>query len=366
MLDNAAIAELLSLEAEKSDYPLKRAYRRASRKALLWEIEASELVQAGRSLIELSGIGPYIEKRILRWMDAKPTILEIPVIRKGFLTLTQARAALKKQPKWLKSIRGDLQMHTIWSDGSASIAEMARAASERSYQFLAITDHSKGLKIAGGIDEAQLQKQSAEIKALNRKFVCGGTNLTLLRSIELNLNPAGQGDMSSASLRTLDLVLGCFHSSLRRNADQTPRYLAALRNPDIQILGHPRGRIYNFREGLLADWQTVFSSAADLGKAVEIDGYPDRQDLNIELLRLAKSTGVRISLGTDSHGPTQLGFMEFCAAAALIAEIPAERILNCMDKDALCGWVDDLRSKTQPSVMPRKKTKIRLLKKCNR
>src|ERR1700730_3626015 len=216
----------------------------------------------------------------------------------------------------------------------------------------------KRLKIAGGIDEAQLQEQSAAIKALNLQFVRSGTNLTVLRSIELNLNPDGQGDMESASLRRLDLFLGCFHSSLRKKADQTPRYLAALRNPDIQILGHPRSRIYNFREGLQADWQTVFSTAADLGKAVEIDGYPDRQDLNIELLRIARSTGVRISLGTDSHGPAQLRFMDFCAAAALIAGIPAASILNYMDKDALCGWVDDLRSKIRPSAMPRNKRKL--------
>src|SRR5438270_13820593 len=107
----------------------------------------------------------------------------------------------------------------------------------------------------------------------------------------MNLNPLGEGDMEPATLRSLDLVLGSFHSALRRKEDQTERYLAALRNPSIHILGHPRGRIYNFRLGLSADWARVFALAAQLDKAVEIDCYPDRQDLSIELLAIARKEG---------------------------------------------------------------------------
>src|SRR6185312_14456011 len=113
---------------------------------------------------------------------------------------------------------------------------------------------------------------------INRSLVESGKKLRVLRSIELNLNPRGEGDMDDEALAKLDLVLGCFHSSLRRKEDQTERYVAALHNPAIQILGHPRGRIYNFRLGLSADWSRVFATAAELDKAVEIDGYPDRQD----------------------------------------------------------------------------------------
>src|SRR2546429_8427728 len=100
--------------------------------------------------------------------------------------------------------------------------------------------------------------------------------------------------MDERSLSHLDIVVGCFHSALRKKEDQTDRYLAALRNPTIQILGHPRGRIYNFRTGLTADWPRVFDLAAELDKAVEIDSYPDRQDLNVELLKLAREAGCRI------------------------------------------------------------------------
>jgi DNA polymerase (family 10) len=148
-------------------------------------------------------------------------------------------------------------------------------------------------------------------------------------------------------LRKLDLVLGCFHSSLRTKEDQTQRYLAALRNPDIHILGHPRGRVYNYRMGLTADWDRVFSLAGELDKAVEIDGYPDRQDLSADLLKIAKKAGCRISLGTDSHGAAQLRFMEYSAAVALMAGIAKERILNFMSCDELLEWTAALREKHQ-------------------
>ena len=234
-------------------------------------------------------------------------------------------------------------MHTQWSDGSGSIEDMARAASEREYEYIAITDHSKGLKIAGGIDEEQLRRQVLEINRVNSNLQRENCSVSVLRSIELNLNFHGEGDMDRDSLKNLDFVLGCFHSALRKKEDQTDRYLAALRNPDIQILGHPRGRIYNYRLGLSADWTRVFDLAAELDKAVEIDAYPDRQDLSIDLLKIAKRSGCRISLGTDSHDPSQLRFMEFGLAAASIAGLKRERILNFMTKTELLGWAANLK-----------------------
>ena len=149
---------------------------------------------------------------------------------------------------------------------------------------------------------------------------------------------------SNDPLADLDLVLGCFHSSLRKKDDQTERYVAALRNPVIHILGHPRGRIYNYRVGLTADWPRVFGVAAELDKAVEIDAYPDRQDLNIGLIRLAREAGCRISLGTDSHGPTQLRFMELGVAAASLSNIQRDRVLNFMNRDELLAWVARVRT----------------------
>src|SRR5579884_4009118 len=342
MLTNADLSELLAREADHAKMPAKKAFRRASRRAFMWPEEAADLVRQGRPLTELSAVGPFLQKVISRWIEDPPEVPERPGIRSGFLTLSEARTILKKRPSWLSAIRGDLQMHTNWSDGEGTIAEMARAGMECGYQYIAITDHSKGLKIAGGIDEAQLRRQGEEIAAINQEL----KPFSVLRSVELNLNPAGEGDMESACLADLDVVLGCFHSALRKKEDQTARYLAGLRNPDIHILGHPRGRIYNYRMGLSADWPRVFDLAAELDKAVEIDGYPDRQDLSVPLLHMARRAGCRISLGTDSHGPSQLRFMEYSAAAALSAGIERERILNFLSREQLLAWAGAVRERS--------------------
>jgi histidinol phosphatase-like PHP family hydrolase len=338
LLDNLQLSELMALQAAEARPPANKALRRAARRAYMWNVEAARVVEEGRSLTELPAVGPYIAKWIGRWLEQPPAVPVPPDIRSHFLSLTEARKELTRNPSWLNGIRGDLQMHTHWSDGSGSIDEMAEAATERGYEYIAITDHSQGLKIANGLSPAELQRQGREIDNLNDTLRRQAKKLFVLRSIEMNLNPKGEGDMETGSLRDLDIVLGCFHSSLRKKDDQTERYLAALRNPAIQILGHPRGRIYNYRLGLTADWERIFGLAAELDKAVEIDGYPDRQDLSIPLLKVARKAGCRISLGTDAHGPGQLGFMEFAAAAALRAKIPRERILNFMSRAELTEW----------------------------
>ena len=224
---------------------------------------------------------------------------------------------------------------------------MAEARDALQYEYIAVTDHSQGLKIAGGIDEKQLERQSIEITEVNESLRTAGRKIQVIRSIELNLSPTGKGDMPVESLSHLDIVLGCFHSSLRRKDDQTERYLAALRNPDIQILGHPRGRIYNFRLGLTCDWTRVFALAAKLDKAVEIDSYPDRQDLSLDLIQLAAKEGCRISIGTDAHGPTQLRFIAFGLAAALRGGVDHNRILNFMPRKDLLNWAAAVRDRGQ-------------------
>ena len=344
MLSNTDIAELLAQQAERETGILPRAYRRAARNAFLWPEEVSHLVAQNRPLTELRGIGPFIEKQIRNWFDeALRRPKSVPALRQDFISMAEARRLLADRPSWPGKLRGDLQMHSRWSDGSATIAEMADAAKERSYEYIAITDHSKGLKIAGGIDESALKRQGTEIAKVNAALSKSGSQLTVLRSIEMNLNPRGEGDMSPDSLLRLDLVLGSFHSALRTTEDQTERYLAALRNPHIHILGHPRGRIYNFRIGLKADWPRVFAEAAKLDKALEIDCYPDRQDLNVALLKIARDHRTRISLGTDAHHCWQLEFIDLGLAAALRAKISADRIVNFMSLLELKTWAQALR-----------------------
>ncbi len=344
MLSNTDIAELLAQQAERETGIPSRAFRRAARSAFLWPEEVADLITQNRSLTELRSVGPFIEKQIRSWIEKPPRPAKtVPALRRDFISMAEARRLLAARPSWPEKLRGDLQMHTRWSDGSATIAEMAEAAQSRSYQYIAITDHSKALKIAGGIDDRALKRQGAEIAKLNAAISKSGAQLSVLRSIEMNLNPRGEGDMSPDSLLGLDLVLGSFHSALRTTEDQTERCLAALRNPHIHILGHPRGRIYNFRIGLKADWPRVLAEAAGLDKALEIDCYPDRQDLNVALLKIAREHGTRISLGTDAHHAWQLEFIDLGLAAALRAKISADRIVNFMSLLELKAWGQALR-----------------------
>jgi hypothetical protein len=227
VLDNGGIAELLAIEGDAAKPPLQKVFRRASRRAFLWPEEAAQLLLERRSLTELPGVGPYLEKIIQRCIENPPAVPASPEIRKGFLTITQAQKALAKKPSWLRDLKGDLQMHSQWSDGSASVGEMAEAGGERGYEYIAITDHAKGLKIAGGIDEKQLSRQAVEISAVNDTMKKAGKRIRVLRSIELNLSPSGEGDMETRALERLDIVLGYFHSSLRKKDDQTARYVAA-------------------------------------------------------------------------------------------------------------------------------------------
>ena len=149
---NSDIAELLARAGEHAKQPLQRALRRAARRAFLWPEEAEDMHARGQSLTVLSGIGPYLNKQIVDWLRQPPELeWEIPEIRQNFLTLAEARTLRSKYPESFSGIHGDLQMHTLWSDGSGSIRDMAEAAVSRGYSYIAITDHSKGLKIAGGI-----------------------------------------------------------------------------------------------------------------------------------------------------------------------------------------------------------------------
>jgi histidinol phosphatase-like PHP family hydrolase len=344
VLSNTDVAELLARQAERESGILSRAFRRAARSAFLWPEEVAQVAAQNRSLTELGSIGPFIDRQIRSWLDKSPqSNKKTPEIRRDFISMAEAKRALARKPEWAKNLRGDLQMHTRWSDGSGTIAEMAEAATKRSYEYIGITDHSQGLKIAGGIDERALKKQGKEIVKLNLLNRKSGQDLVVLRSVEMNLSRRGEGDMSPESLSALDLVLGSFHSSLRITEDQTDRYLVALHNPNIQVLGHPRGRIYNYRLGLKADWPRVFAEAASLDKALEIDCYPDRQDLNVDLLKVAREYGTRISLGTDAHHPWQLEFIELGLAAALRAKLSAQQIVNFMPIPALRNWIQHIR-----------------------
>jgi PHP domain len=191
-LSNSDISELLAVASEGARQPLQKALRRAARKSLLWTDEAWHLHDGGRSLTELPGVGPYLEKVIRGWLDSPPSLPARPETRQNFLTWTQTQAIVQKRTSWPSTLKGDLQMHTLWSDGSGSIQEMAEAADLLGYEYIAITDHSQGLKIAGGIDEEQLEQQRAEITEVNESLSQAGRGIRVIHSIELNLRPYGR------------------------------------------------------------------------------------------------------------------------------------------------------------------------------
>ncbi len=337
-ITNVQIAEFLAVESATAEGNKLKALRRASRLALVWPIEAAEFLRAGRSLTELPGVGPWIAGRIEALAEDPSEPPAPPPIRDDFISFADALATLATDSSWSRALKGDLQMHTVYSDGKESIEDMARAGMNLGYEYVAVTDHSKGLRIAGGIDEETLSGQIREIDALNDSLASEGRGFRVLRALEMNLALDGSGDIDPDVLGRLDLVLGSFHSSLRKSEEQTDRYLAALDNPDIDVLGHPRGRKYNFRVGLRADWELVFERAAEAGKAVEIDCFPDRQDLDVRLLRLARDTGVMVSIGTDAHNTVEMRFMPLGLASALKAGLPKERILNFMPYEELTAW----------------------------
>lgn len=344
-LTNGQLAELLVLAGEKAEGYVRKAFFRAAHAAFLWPVEAAELYRDQQPLTQLTAIGPFLAKTIAQWLESPPSETLIPAeIRRNFLTLTQARKVLSGHNSWKTRLKGDLQMHTTWSDGSGTISDMAAAAFGRGYEYISITDHTKGLKIAGGITEQEVLEQAAEIDQVNQAYAQEERRFRVLKSVELNLSPSGEGDMDPDCLHNLDIVLGSFHSQLRKTEDQTARYIAALENPTLHILGHPRGRVYNYRLGLKADWGRVFARAAELDKAVEIDCFADRQDLDVELLQIARQEGVRISLGTDAHHPWQLEAIDLGLAAALLAGIDAERIINFLSTDQLLSRVQSLRA----------------------
>jgi histidinol phosphatase-like PHP family hydrolase len=338
-LTNCDLGELLSVAAREESDHRRRALTRASRAARFWPEEAGALVGSGRQLTELRAVGPWIAERIEAWLEAPPAIPEPDETRRGFLTYAEVRRTLDRDPGREANPHADLQMHTTWSDGGLSLEDMVEASRSLGRTFVAVTDHSQALAIANGMTADELAQQGRVIDAMNRGFEEVGDAFRVLRSMEVDLFPDGTIDMDDDSLASLDLVLGAFHSELRSKDDQTERYLAALRQPRLHVLAHPKARMYGRRVGLVADWRRVFAEAARLGKALELDATVPRQDLNVELATLAREEGVEwFTIGTDAHSAPELEFLPFGMAIAALAGIPRERILNYRPLEFVRAW----------------------------
>ena len=339
MLTNGDLGELLWTASQEESNHRRRALSRASRAAHFWPEEAGEVAAAGRSLTELRSVGPWVAARLEAWLEDPPPIPEPDETRRGYLTYAEVRRVLDADPSWESTPCADLQMHTTWSDGGLPLEEMVEAARSLGRPYVAITDHSQALQIANGMTPDELAEQGRAIDAMNAAFDGDGDAFRVLRSQEVDLFADGSIDMDDDSLGSLDLVLGAFHSALRSKEDETERYLAALNQPRLHVLAHPKARMYGRRAGLEADWRRVFVEATRRGKAVELDATPARQDLTVELATIAFEEGVEwFSIGSDAHTALELEFLPFGMATAALAGIPRERILNYRPVEFVREW----------------------------
>lgn len=247
----------------------------------------------------------------------------------------EIEAALKhKLPKLIeqKDIKGDLQVHSNWSDGSNTIEEMARAAQKIGYQYIAITDHTKDLAMTGGSDEKKLFKQMAEIDKLNSfRLRSGQAKFRILKGAEVNIRKDGSLDIKDEVLEKLDIVGAAIHSSFNLPKDeQTKRLIAAMENPHIDIIFHPTGRLIQERPGIEFDADAVFEAAKRTGTILEINAYPNRLDLSDDNIRHAKEAGVKFSLGTDSHAGHELPFMAYGVSQVRRGWVGKKDVINTL------------------------------------
>jgi histidinol phosphatase-like PHP family hydrolase len=235
----------------------------------------------------------------------------------------------------LADYRGDLQMHSTFSDGTQTLSEIVAACLTLGHQYAAVTDHSYGLPVAHGMSMERAARQHAEIDRLNEQY---GKKFRLLKGVEANILEDGSLDLLNDELRQFELVVASPHSALRSRADQTRRLVKAVSNPLVDILGHPSGRRAGKRSGLTVRWPEVFAAAARHGVAIELDGYAERQDLDWTLASQAREAGCLFAVDSDAHTSAQLRYSRIGLAHARLAQLPADRILNCWTVAKILKW----------------------------
>jgi putative hydrolase len=308
------------------------AYRRAA--DVVDALSDAERERHGRanSWQSLPGIGPKTARVIAQaWAGQEPDVL---------VELREAAADLGGGDL-RAALRGDLHLHSNWSDGSAPIEEMMRTARELGHEYCALTDHSPRLTIANGLSADRLRHQLDVIDELREKFA----PMRILTGIEVDILEDGSLDQDPDLLERLDVVVASVHSKLSMDADaMTRRLLRAVSNPLTDVLGHCTGRLVSGNRGLRPesrfDAEKVFTACRDHGTAVEINSRPERRDPPTRLLNLAGAIGCLFAINTDAHAPGQLDFLGYGAQRALDAELPAERIVNTWSADQLLAWTD--------------------------
>jgi DNA polymerase (family 10) len=231
-------------------------------------------------------------------------------------------------------LRGDLHVHSNWSDGTLTLAELAAEGGRRGYEYLVISDHSATLKVAHGLSERELAEQGHTIEVINRDSAC-----RLVAGIEVDILSDGTLGMPDRVLADLEFVVASLHGGLRQDADQvTRRVIAACENEHVDVIGHPTGRLIGRREPAAVDLERLIGAAAEHRTALEINASPFRLDLEDEAVRAARDRGVRLSIGTDAHRPHELDNLRHGLATARRGWCRASDVLNTLPLDDLLGW----------------------------
>jgi DNA polymerase (family 10) len=277
------------------------------------------------------------EKLGLAWMP--------PEIRNNSGEIEAAQK--HKLPKLidLEDVKGDLQVHSNWTDGSNTIEEMAMAAKKIGYQYIAITDHTKDLAMTGGSDEKKLLKQMATIDKINLKnWKCG--EFRILKGTEVNIRKDGTLDIKNEVLGKLDIVGAAIHSSfnLTKN-EQTERLIRSMENQNVDIIFHPTGRLIGKREGIDLDWDKVFETAKKTGTILEINAHPNRLDLNDDNIRHAKNMGIKLSFGTDAHASHELSYMSYGVSQSRRGWVEKKDVINTMSLAEILAFLKKPKSK---------------------
>jgi DNA polymerase (family 10) len=229
-------------------------------------------------------------------------------------------------------IKGDLHLHTKWSDGAHTIRQMAEEARKRGYKYIAITDHSQSLKFAGGLTEERLREEIEEIRRLNQEL----DDFTVLTGIEVDIKSDGSLDFSDKILSKLDVVIAAIHSGFKQESKIiTERLVRAMQNRFVSIIAHPTGRLIGYRESYQVDIDKIMNMAAKTGTVLEINAYPERLDLNDVYCRMAKDKGVQLAIETDAHSIDGLEFMNLGVDVARRGWLEEKDIINTLPMDKL-------------------------------
>ncbi|MBM3249566.1 MAG: DNA polymerase/3'-5' exonuclease PolX [Candidatus Omnitrophica bacterium] len=231
----------------------------------------------------------------------------------------------------LKDIKGDLHVHSTWSDGSNSIEEVARACRARGYSYVAVTDHSQSLRVAGGLTVKELARKKKEIELLNRKL----KGIRILFGTEAEIDSGGNIDYRDEVLKEFDVVVAAIHTGFKQSRSQlTKRTVEACKNKYVHIIAHPTGKLWGTREAYDIDLDEVSRAARDTNTALEIDAFPSRLDLNGQNCRRVKELGVKLAVSTDSHTTDQLANMKLGVSMARRGWLTRQDVLNTLPPEA--------------------------------